>query len=221
MASLGSEPAIEFTPKWFDATSRCWRRNKVYSRCKQRFFYKDTSDNQYSPKEMRGRVKDPNAKKWLECCYIDSSGVKCSEMGNLYEDDIAENPYYDVETFTKPHFCDEHEQYEIKEIWNDIEYDDYYKAEEKAIEIASIKKFLKTEKQFFLKLFFHPFNKPGQLIYFNAKIIHFRCTEPFVKSADGRNISPLEIENFSALFIFFQHEINQQSHCAVLLSLIG
>ena len=116
MASLVSEPAIEFTPKWFDATSRCWRRNKVYSRCKQRFFYKDTSDNQYSPKEMRGRVKDPNAKKWLECCYIDSSGVKCSEMGNLYEDDIAENPYYDVETFTKPHFCDEHEQYEIKEI---------------------------------------------------------------------------------------------------------
>ena len=105
----------EFTPEWFDATRRAWRRNKLYLPSKQMFYYKDTTDNEYSPKEMRGKAKYPNADKWFQCCFIDIDGKRCVEAGNLYEAEISANPGYDYEKFTQLYFCDEHEHYQTKE----------------------------------------------------------------------------------------------------------
>lgn len=114
-------PEKEFTSKWFDKSSKAWRRDKIFSRKKQLFYYKTNSNSpftleDYKVKSSKTNSNYPNAQNWTLCGYIDSTGHKCQEQGIFYEDEVEKNKEYDHEKYLDIHFCEKHHKYQIKEL---------------------------------------------------------------------------------------------------------
>lgn len=122
--NLPEHKTTEFTSEWFDQSSKAWRRGKIFSRKKQLFYYETNSDSPFTFQDYKNKNSgpsktktsgQPNATVWSQCGYISASGVKCTEQGIFYEDEIASNREYDYEIYTIVHFCKKHEKYQKKE----------------------------------------------------------------------------------------------------------
>jgi hypothetical protein len=112
----------EFTAEWFDKSSKEWRKNKIFSKTKQLAYYKTNSDSPFTLQDYKtkciGKEKlsiYPNAENWSKCGYIASNGIKCTNQGIFYDDELKDNPEYDYEKFDDIHLCENHINYLKKE----------------------------------------------------------------------------------------------------------
>ena len=122
----------EFTPEWFDSTSKSWRRNKIYLSSRQQWYYKTNTDSPFNLEDYKTKTpKHPNITNWMQCGYISSNGEVCHNEGVFYEDEVEiEKPEYDYEKYTEPHFCEKHLKYQKKEIQKRIHILEHLKTTE-------------------------------------------------------------------------------------------
>jgi len=99
----------------FDTASKIWRKNKIYSKTKNLFYYTTNSDSPITLNEIRMKIKFPNATVWSQCEFIDSqTGVKCCNESIFSKKDIKKWDF-DHEKFCQVVYCKDHKQFESAE----------------------------------------------------------------------------------------------------------